>query len=275
MSGLQVLETRTQVEVVCPSVSWLGRQILVVCCYVVRVEDAVNALGRIALGEILADEVGVDCAVDNNMRNVDVHWPEFARHALCQRAQRVLGSRERGEVGRAAKARSRAGEEDRPAAARHHAPGRFPSIQEAAEAGHLPYLEVLARGFLKNAGGYIRANVEDHHLDRPDLALDPGDEFDYVLLLAGIGAEAHCRPTLRFDLLDQRLELVGLPTHDARDHAFARETPCDRAAGRVPRPDHQRDGPRFLIAIRHDPLLYLTMVYLYIVEIKKDSRALF
>ena len=47
---------------------------------------------------------GVDRAVDDDVRDVDALRPELARHALRQRAQRVLGA---GEGGEAAPSRAR------------------------------------------------------------------------------------------------------------------------------------------------------------------------
>ena len=74
----------------------------------VGIEDAVLLLQRIALGEVAADELGVDGAVDDDVRDVDALRPELARHALRQRAQRMLGAGERGEAGaRRARSRSR------------------------------------------------------------------------------------------------------------------------------------------------------------------------
>ena len=111
-------------------------------------QDAVAVLERVALGKVAADELGVDRAVDHHVRDVDALRPELARHALRQRAQRVLGAGEGGEAGAAAHAGGGAGEQDGAAAARHHGLGDLAAHQEAGEAGHLPDLEVDARGRL-------------------------------------------------------------------------------------------------------------------------------
>ena len=85
-----------------PGIARLAVQHPVLISDMVRVEYAVPGLERIALREIVANEGGVDRAVDHDMGHVHAHRSEFTRHALRQRTQRVLGARKGGEVGRSA-----------------------------------------------------------------------------------------------------------------------------------------------------------------------------
>jgi len=149
-----------------------------------------------------------------DVANVDAARPELARHALRERAQCMLRAREGGEVRRAAQARRGAGVEDRAPAARDHAFGDFAAVQEAAQASHLPDLEVLARGFFQDAARHVGADVEDQHLDRADVALDRLDERDHVFFLARVRAIAVGTASGARDVLEQRLQLVGFaPRH--------------------------------------------------------------
>ena len=89
-----------------PGIAGLGVQMPVVVCDVVRVEDAVLLLLRIAFWKTGADKVGVDGTIDHDMRNVDVARSKLTRHALCQRAQGVFGPGKGGEICRTAQALS-------------------------------------------------------------------------------------------------------------------------------------------------------------------------
>ena len=133
--------------------------------------------------------------------------PQFARHALGQGPQRMLGAGERGEVRRAAQPGGGTGEEDRAATASDHPSRHFAAVQEAAEAGHLPDLEVLARRFVEDARRHVGADVEHQHFDGADVALDAVDERDHFVFVACIGAEAVSRAPGRPDRRQQRLEL--------------------------------------------------------------------
>ena len=84
-----------------PGAARLGVQVPVVVGDVLGVEDAGAVLQRIALGEVLGDEGGVDGTVDDDVRDVDALRPELARQALRQRAQRMLGAGEGGKAGTA------------------------------------------------------------------------------------------------------------------------------------------------------------------------------
>src|SRR3954466_13878467 len=101
--------------------------------------------------------------------------------------------------------------------ARHHALRDLAAIQEAAEAGHLPDLVVLARGLFEDAGGHVGADVEDHRLDRADVALDLVDQRDHRLFVASIrGVGARLAAGLAY-LVDERRELVGAAPRHAGD----------------------------------------------------------
>ncbi|MNN49980.1 hypothetical protein D3C81_1645420 [compost metagenome] len=65
------------------------------------------------------------------MGDVDVHRPEFPRHALRQCADAVLSAGECGESGSATQPSGGTGEENRAAIARDHAFGHFTGIEEA------------------------------------------------------------------------------------------------------------------------------------------------
>ena len=179
------------------------------------------------------------------MSDMDVSRPQFARHALRQGAHAVLGAGEGGEVGGAAQAGGSAGEEDGAALAGNHAPGHRLGGEEGREAGHLPDLEVLARGFLEDAARHVGADVEDEGLDRADVALDALDQRGDLLFLARVGGEAVGLTTGGTDLVDQRLQLVGAAPGHAGHVALAGEALGDGPAGGVAGADHQH---HFLVA---------------------------
>src|SRR6478752_5425582 len=67
-----------QIELVGPGGSRLAMEVPVVLGDGVGVEDAVLALGRVALGEVLGDEGRVDRAVDDDVGDMDALGPELA-----------------------------------------------------------------------------------------------------------------------------------------------------------------------------------------------------
>jgi hypothetical protein len=203
-----------QVEFVRPGIARLRVQHPVAVGDVIGIQDAVAVLQRITLGEVAADELGVDGAIDHDVRDVNALRAQLARHRLGQRAQCHLCARESTKVGRAAQRCRRTGEDDRAAMAalrqfaRHHALGHFAPVEKAREAGHLPHLEVFARGLGQDALGHVGADVEHHHLDGPDRRFDLLDERDHFLFLARIAGKGMGAAAIGLDLRDQRLQLV-------------------------------------------------------------------
>ena len=201
---------------------------------------------RVTRGKIVADEGGVDGAVDDDMGHMDAARPELARHALRQRAQRVLGAGKRREIGRAAQRRRGAGEQNRALAAvaraRNHALGGLAAVQESAHAGHLPNLEIALRGLVKDAVGRIRANVEDQHFDRADAVFDLLVQGQHLLFTACVRAKGVRLAAIKANALGQTLQLVRMAARDADGIALAREAPRYGAASGVARADHQGDG---------------------------------
>lgn len=185
------------------------------------------------LGQGFADEVGVDGAVDDRMGDVDALGPQLARHALGQGAQGELGAGERGEVRAAAQRGGGAGEDDRPTLSRQHHPRRLAAGKEAAEGGHFPDLAVDPFGGFGDREPDVGADVEDHRLQRPDLALDAGEEIDHLLLLARVASAGQGLAALVADGLHQRLQLLRVAPGDAGHVALAGEPPGDGATGGV------------------------------------------
>ena len=80
------LHIRPQIKLKGSCVAGLGVQVPVVFCDVIGVQDAVLFFERVALGEVAANEFGVDGTVDHDVRDMNVLRAEFARHALRERA---------------------------------------------------------------------------------------------------------------------------------------------------------------------------------------------
>src|SRR6185369_13405973 len=234
------LDPRSQVELEGPGVAWLLVEIPVVLGDVIRIEDPVLVLLRVPGREVVADERGVDRSVDDDVRDMDVLRAELARHALGERAKRMLGARERAEPCRAAQRRRGAGKQDRPAFARSHAARNRLRRKERREARHLPDLEILARRLVEDAARHVGADVEDVDFDRSDAGLDALDELRNLLFLSRIGREAFGFAAGFPDLANERLELAAVAARNACNVAFARKTTRDGAAGRVSGADDQR-----------------------------------
>src|ERR1700686_3243764 len=73
------LDPRTQVDLIRPRAALVAVQKPIILGDGVGIEDAVALLQRIALGEIVADEGGIDGAVDDGVRDMDAGRPERAR----------------------------------------------------------------------------------------------------------------------------------------------------------------------------------------------------
>src|SRR5690606_28229365 len=102
------------------------------------------------------------------------------------------------------------GEQDRTALALDHAPGDRLGGEEAGEAGHLPDLEVLARGFLEDAARHIGTDIEHKGFDRADITLDGLDQRRHFILLSRIGTKTVGLATGSTDFVQQRLQFVRL-----------------------------------------------------------------
>src|ERR1700758_2582404 len=88
-----------------------------------------------------ANRIAVDGGIDDQVHDMDVLGPQFARHRLGDPAQAEFRRSKGGKALATAQARGRAGEENGAAAARHHHARRLASDQEAGIAGELPGLE--------------------------------------------------------------------------------------------------------------------------------------
>src|SRR5512143_2927383 len=98
-----------------PGIARLPVQLPIALGNGLRIDDAIALLQSVALRKILADEFGVDGGVDDDVRHVYALRTEFARHALRERAQAVLGAGERREAVAAAHAGRGAGKKNRTA----------------------------------------------------------------------------------------------------------------------------------------------------------------
>src|SRR3546814_957973 len=63
----------------------------------VGVEDQILRFRIFEIGMAALDEIGVDRAVDDRVRDVNALRPQFARHRLREHTQRALGARKRSE----------------------------------------------------------------------------------------------------------------------------------------------------------------------------------
>ena len=147
-----------------------------------RFEDGVAVQQVLHIGAVGAGEVAVDGAIHDDMGHVDADRPKLARHGLGEGPQTRLGRRESRKALAAAHRGRGPGEENGATTARRHDPGRLPSRQKAREAGHFPNLVKDAAGGLNNAEPHVRADIEHHHLKRPDLGLDLVEQGDGFVL---------------------------------------------------------------------------------------------
>ena len=182
-----------------------------------------------------------DGAIDHHVRDVDVQRSEFPGHALCQGTNAMLGSGECSKTCGAAQAGSGPGKQNRAALAGDHALGHFAGIEKPRETGHLPDLEIFARGFFEDAAGDVGANVEHHGFDRADLGFDLFDQSDDLFLLARIAGKAVGFAAAGADRVHQRLKLVGAAPRYAGDQSFTGETLGNRTSGGITCTDNQYD----------------------------------
>src|SRR5205823_8897083 len=126
---------------------------------------------------------------DQHGGDVDALRAELARHALREEAQAPFGGVESGEAGAGAQAARRAGEEDRAAAPRQHAPRRLTADEKAAQAALAPgALEILERS-LGDRSLSARRGDERHRADRTELRLDALEELYDLRFIREVGGE--------------------------------------------------------------------------------------
>ena len=153
----------------------------------------------------MGNKGGVNGAVNHGVRHVDALGAELARHALGQRAQRMLGA------GKCAKARSPAqagrgaGENNRSSPPCEHGLGHFTAEQKARQRSHFPDLAVHALGGVHHRKAHIGPDIENRRLDRRDIGLDALHQFDHRRFDARIRAKSMGAATFGFDLRHQRL----------------------------------------------------------------------
>jgi len=139
----------------------------------------------------------------------------------------------------AAQAGGGAGEDDRAAAPLQHVLRRLAAGEKRAQRAHFPDLEIDPRGRLEDREPHIAAYIVNADLDGADVALDPLEQLDDLLLAAGVAAERMRLAAIRPDLFDHRGELVAVPAREAGNETLARKTPRDGAPGVISGPDHQ------------------------------------
>jgi hypothetical protein len=191
-----------------------------------------------------ADEGAINRAVDHDMGDMDALRSQFAGETLRERPERVLRSGEGGEARAASDAGGRAREQHRAAAAFDHSARRLAARQESGERRHLPHFGIDLRRRLDDRETHIGADVEDEHLDRADLALDPFDERCYIAFDARVEPECVSLAALRADRLRQivdRLSVSWAPG-DADAKALPREGARNRSAEPIACPDNQTDA---------------------------------
>ena len=152
----------------------------------------------------------------------------------------MLAAGERREARAAAQRRGRAGEQDRPAPAGHHALRRLAAGEKARKRGQLPDLAVFARRLVADLARHIRTDVEYRDLDRADLGLDAVEERDHGILVARVAADRHTAPAVGRYARGERRERIGVAAHRHLDQSNAREGARDCPAGRVARTDDHR-----------------------------------
>src|SRR6202142_3218054 len=191
-----------------------------------------------------ANEGAVNRAVDHDMGHVDALRTQFASETLRQRPERVLRAGEGGKAGGPADTRGRAREQHRTAAAFDHSPRRLAACEEPRERRHLPNLGIDPRRRLDDRETHIGADIEDEHLDRADLALDPFDERRDIVFDARVEPARVSLATLRTDRLSQLVDRLGIsrPPGDADAKALAREGVRDRGAEPIACPDDKADA---------------------------------
>jgi hypothetical protein len=173
---------------------------------------------------------------------VDPFRPQFAGHALRERAQRELRAREGREARAAAKARGGAGEEDRAASPGNHPLRRGAPGEEAAEAAELPDLAVHVGRCFDERPARVGAGVVEAHLHRPDLALGVLEQRLDVRLAARVHAHRPDRRARRGQLFDEWRGSLRTAPRDDDGMAAGREPARERSADRFAGTDGEGNG---------------------------------
>jgi hypothetical protein len=197
--------------------------------------------GRLALPLLdpLAHPRGIDPGVNDQMGDVDILWTEFARRTLRHRAQAEFGAGKGSIADTAAHPGGGASEENVAPTARQHQARRLATGQKARVTGHLPDLAKHPLGGLDQWEIDIGPHVEDADLERCS-RIGVLEERGDLFLLARIERPAGDSPARRFDLGDQRRQLITVPSTGENCEAFGREFLGDRAADKIPGADHRR-----------------------------------
>ena len=206
---------------------------------VLGVQDAVLVFEGVALGKVLGNELGVYRPVNEGVRHMNALGSQFARHALRQSAQRMLGPGKGRKPGRAAHAGSGAGENNRPVAALEHGFCHFAPGQKACECRHFPHLAVDPLGGVGHIKAYIGADVEYRHFNRCNVALNALHQRHHVGFNAGVRPKGVGLAAFGLDLRDQGRELVGLAPGDAGNQPFTCKPPGNGTARGIARTDDQ------------------------------------
>src|SRR6202048_4883483 len=152
----------------------------------------------------LAHPRGIDAGIDDQMRDMDILRPEFARHRLRHRSQAELGAGEGRKAAAAAQAPGRGGGEGVALAPRQHQPRRFASGHEARPAGHFPDLAEYAVGGLQYRKVDVGADIEDADLQRRML-VGVIEKRRHLVRLARVERARDNRSARGLDIPNQRL----------------------------------------------------------------------
>src|SRR5690606_32126843 len=129
------------------------------------------------------------------------------------------------------------------APARDHAPGHRLAGEEAGKAGHFPDLEILARRLVEDAARHVGADIENHHLDWPDVTFNALHQLGHLLFTSRIGSKPMGLAAFTADRLQQRLQFFQAAPSDTGDVPLTGETPGNGTTGGVTGPDDQSDLP--------------------------------
>ena len=102
-----------------------------------------------------------DAAVDNDVRDVNTFWAEFAGHALRQRAQADLGHGQARTAGTAAYRGRGAGKNNRARAALEHGARRCATDEKTAKTADAPAIVEIFCGAIRDLADDEIAGIEN------------------------------------------------------------------------------------------------------------------